>query len=128
MALKKITIVSNNICYGPAPEPADEVEQRFTINEKGQLWFRGYAYAGGFNNYKVCRAQRVPIGVEKAKIILSLVEQYFQPDHECCYATDIGSWELIMTDMDGNTHKESGSLCSDCVRQVKMLAKGLQKG
>ena len=27
MPLSKVTIVSNNICYGPMPSPEDEVEQ-----------------------------------------------------------------------------------------------------
>ena len=42
--LKKICIISNNICYGPIPVPSDEVEQRITINEQGRVWFSGYNF------------------------------------------------------------------------------------
>ena len=31
--LKKMRIVSNNICYGPMPEPDEEVEQRFDYQQ-----------------------------------------------------------------------------------------------
>ncbi|MEF9917474.1 MAG: hypothetical protein RR746_08990 [Lachnospiraceae bacterium] len=41
---KKMHIVSNNICYGPCPEPEDEVEQRLTVNTDGRVWFSAYAY------------------------------------------------------------------------------------
>ena len=37
--LKKIRIVSNNICYGPMPDSDDEVEQHLTINDEGRVWF-----------------------------------------------------------------------------------------
>ena len=37
--IKKIKIKSNNICYGPAPEPEDEIEQILTISNTGKVWF-----------------------------------------------------------------------------------------
>lgn len=37
--LKKICIVSNNICYRPMPKPDEEVEQHLTINNEGRVWF-----------------------------------------------------------------------------------------
>lgn len=40
--LKKVRIVSNNICYGPMPEPDEEIEQHLTINDEGRVWFSGY--------------------------------------------------------------------------------------
>ena len=42
--LKKMRIVSNNICYGPMPEPDEEVEQLLTINDEGHVWFSGYKF------------------------------------------------------------------------------------
>ena len=36
--LQKIRLVSNSICYGPCPEPDDEVEQRLTITSEGKVW------------------------------------------------------------------------------------------
>lgn len=36
---QKVRLVSNNISYGCAPKPIDEIEQRLTINSKGRVWF-----------------------------------------------------------------------------------------
>ena len=35
--LKKMRIILNNICYGPMPEPDEEVEQHLTINDEGRV-------------------------------------------------------------------------------------------
>ena len=37
--LKKVRIVSNNICYGPMPKPDKEVEQHLTVDDEGHVWF-----------------------------------------------------------------------------------------
>ena len=44
MEVKKITLISNNICYGPSPKADEEVEQRLTILKNGRVWFSGYNY------------------------------------------------------------------------------------
>lgn len=48
----KIRIVSNNICYGPCPEPTDEVEQHITINAEGRVWFSAYNFGEEAENMK----------------------------------------------------------------------------
>lgn len=113
MPLRKITLVSNNICYGPMPSPEDEVEQRLTITSTGQVWFTGYAYADGFGRYAPCRKKRIRIGSEVANRTLSFIDRYFQGDYLCCFATDVGDWKIELTYADGTTRKETGSLCED---------------
>lgn len=46
--LKKMRIISNNICYAPSPEPVDEVEQHLTINKDRRVWFSVYAFGDRF--------------------------------------------------------------------------------
>lgn len=113
MPIRKVTIISNNICYGPMPAPEDEVEQRLTLNAKGQVWFIGYSYAAGFGKHAPCRKQRLSIGLESAFRVLAMFEQYFSGDYPIFDATDIGTWELTMTDDAGTSKKETGSLCAD---------------
>lgn len=40
MLIRKIRIISNNICYGSEPSPKDEVEQHLTISANGRIWVR----------------------------------------------------------------------------------------
>ena len=98
LKIQKVRIVSNNICYGPEPLPEDKVEQHLTISASGRVWFKAYKYANGFGKYEICRKQQLAIGETVAKEILALFSQYINSDQLVCYATDIGSWEMTITD------------------------------
>lgn len=63
--IQKIKIVSNNISYGLPPGQDDEVEQRLTINAKGQVWFNGYKYGDGFEAYERGRKYYLTISKER---------------------------------------------------------------
>ena len=113
MELRKFTLVSNNTCYGPCPEPDEEVEQRLTLAANGRVWFSGYNFGHGFGDYEVGRKLQVNIGSEAAGRILDLLDRYFDCRAIVMLATDVGSWELTMTDTAGEVHKQIGSLCED---------------
>lgn len=110
MYIQKIELISNNICYGPEPAPTDEVEQHLTVSATGDVWFIGYNYGRGFENYKKRREKKLSIEKRKAEHILSLFSQYFFKNPPTLFATDIGQWELIIVDIAGNVHKFKGSL------------------
>lgn len=73
----KIRIVSNNICYGPPPEPEDEVEQHITINAEGRVWFSAYSFGRGFGQYQKARNQIYKIDKAVADKVLNSVASYF---------------------------------------------------
>lgn len=109
----KITIISNNISFGPCPEPDEEVEQRLTINANGRVWFSGYNFGQGFDQYVRGRRKNFSIGNEAAARILDLVGAYFSQEREIEFVTDIGSWDLIITNAEGKLYKYTGSSCCD---------------
>ena len=111
LQIQKVRIVSNNICYGPEPLPEDEVEQHLTISVSGRVWFAGYKYANGVGKFEICRRQHFAIGKPVAKEILALFSQYINSDQLVCYATDIGNWEMVITDTEGKECTFKGSLC-----------------
>lgn len=111
LQIRKVRIVSNNICYGPEPFPEDEVEQHLTISASGRVWFTGYKYANGFGKFEICRRQQLAIGKPSAKEILAFFSQYLNSGQLVCYATDIGSWEMVITDIEGEIYTFKGSLC-----------------
>jgi hypothetical protein len=111
LQIQTVRIVSNNICYGPEPLPNDEVEQHLTISASGRVWFTGYKYANGFGKFEISRRHQFNIGKPVVKEILELFSQYLDSDQLTCYATDIGTWEMKITDTKGEVHTFKGSLC-----------------
>lgn len=111
MDIKKIRIISNNICYGPEPSSKDEVEQHLTISENGRVCFTGYNYAGGFGKYKIGRKNDLSIEKTIVSEILNLFSQYCESEDLLCYVTDIGIWKMEITDTNNKKHIFKGSLC-----------------
>ncbi len=54
-------IVSNRLCYGPMPEPDDEIEQYITINAEGRVWFSAYNFGAGIGQYQKARTKSFKI-------------------------------------------------------------------
>lgn len=101
--LKKIRIVSNNICYGPMLDSDDEVEQHLTINDEGRVWFSGYNFGHNGERYEKATTDR----------LLCAIAAYFGNEYDEIFATDIGNWEMELTNTEGTVYKFRGSLCAD---------------
>lgn len=109
--LQSVKIVSNLLGYGPRPEFDTPAEQRLTISATGRYWFSEYLFGNGeYPRCEVGRKQQGSIGQEKAYRILSLINDYIERREFDGYATDIGSWEMITTELDGSHKRLDGSL------------------
>ncbi len=113
--VRKMKIVSNNICYGPKPNPEDEVEQRLTVNADGRVWFSAYAYGDGDGRYAKIKRKIFSIEKSAAGELLNKVAAYFSDEYDQVFATDIGNWTMELTNTDGRTYEFYGSLCSDFI-------------
>lgn len=111
--LRKFTLISNNICYGPCPEPSDEIEQRLTVTANGRVWFTGYIFGEKPGKHPVGRKAYSNIGAASAQKLLDLLERYFSDEYLIPMATDVGSWELCLYSDVVNVYR--GSLCEDLV-------------
>lgn len=111
--LKKMRIVSNNICYGPMPEADEEVEQHLTINDKGCVWFSGYNFGHGDERYEKTRNCNFKIEKTNTDKLFDAITAYFSDSYDEVYATDIGDWVMELTNTDGKIYKFRGSLCAD---------------
>ena len=110
--LRKFTLISNNICYGPCPEPSDEIEQRLTVAASGRVWFTGYVFGEVPGKHPVGRKAYSNIGAASAQKLLDLLDRYFSDEYLIPLATDVGSWTLYLHD--GEAKKVyQGSLCAD---------------
>ncbi|MEG2013014.1 MAG: hypothetical protein RR063_07385, partial [Anaerovoracaceae bacterium] len=110
---QKIQIISNNICYGPCPKPNDEVEQHLTITADGCVDFSGCNYGNGDEPYHCGRTRNFNIGQDIAARILTAIGNYFSDEYETIDATDIGCWDMTITNAEGKTYLFKGSLCCD---------------
>lgn len=108
---KKIRIVSNNIGYGPEPDPNVEVEQHITINSKGQVWFSAYNYGQGMDRFEKARSKNVKIDKIAADKLLKAISVCFGREQIQNLVTDIGQWTMEFTNTEGITYKYEGSLC-----------------
>lgn len=111
--LKKMRIVSNKICYGPRPERDEEVEQHLTINDEGGIWFSGYNYGYGEEHYEKGRTYNFKIEKTSVDRLFSAISTYFSNSYDEVFATDIGNWDMELTNTDGKIYKFRGSLCAD---------------
>ena len=113
----KIKLVSNNLCMGPMPEADEEIEQHLTLFADGRVYFSGYNFGeyGGMSPSKRTRSSQFKIDAVKAGYILSNIAMYFVTNHETLFATDVGYWDLEITNTENKTFTAGGSLFTDLV-------------
>lgn len=110
---RKFLIISNNICFGPQPASDDEIEQHLSIMADGRVFFSAYAYGNGTKHIKT-RTKKFKIGAERAAYILKIVGDHFSDEYDLAFATDVGNWEMTLTNAENVPYHFRGSLCSDC--------------
>ncbi len=111
--LKRMRIVSNNIHYGSMPEPGEEMEQRITINDEGEVWFSGYNFVNKEEKYEKARTKNFKIAKVSADKLLNAIAAYFANEYVETFETDVSFWTMELTNTEGTTYKFHGSLCAD---------------
>lgn len=113
--IKKIRINSNCIAYGMLPREDLEVEQHVTVTDDGRVWITRYAFNQDLNfvDLKKTEQKQFKIDKEKAKFLLDKYTKYFRDEYEIAFATDVGSFEMHITDDQGKTAVFIGPLICD---------------
>lgn len=134
-ALHSILLVSNAFGYGRFPKPWEEIEQHLSISETGEVRINGYGWSYGedelemfdspelqewlkthtltkpnANGYRRLRSERTRISPADARFLLSVIGLMIGPVMIVDEVTDVGSWELTATDINGKKHKDFGPL------------------
>jgi hypothetical protein len=121
-------LVSNNLCFGPAPEPEDEIEQHLTLFSDGRVFFTGYKFGEfGIGKHQRKRTKNFKIDSTRAAYLLGNVGLYFSEYQELVFATDIGTWTVELTNTDDEVFEYSGSLYMDLVVEYNGLSDLLRK-
>ena len=111
--LKKLRLISNNICYGPCPDADEEVEQHLTIISDGRVWFSRYNYGLGDGKYELAEKKQLNIGKDIAVDILAFTKKYFDEKGIVMKCTDVGIWELFLTDENDAKYTIDGCVVPD---------------
>lgn len=106
---RKIRLESNNVAYGPCPEPEEEVEQHLTLNDQGRVWFTAFQHGDRSERYVHSRSVSKTVGKDTAKLILTDFARCFS-DYQPVMVTDAGDWKLTITNADNEEFKYYGSL------------------
>lgn len=111
--LQKIQLTSNNICYGPCPEPEDEIEQHLTITSDGRVWLSRCRFGVMGDEHELIEKLSFSISTEAVNEIMTAISSYFSDEYDINFVTDVGSWDLTLTNTDGQTYKITGPLIYD---------------
>ena len=103
--VKRVKFHSNNMGYGFLPREGTEVEQHLTITDDGRVWLTRYAISEDLNFAKLTKTEQrqFKISSDKAKFLLDKYTKYFRDEYEISFATDVGSFEMQITDDEGKT-------------------------
>ena len=110
--LKKLMLVSDGVGYGPVPDENDEVQQRLTINSARDAWLTRYAFGDG-EKYRRIKREKLKLDADHLEDLFRAVTAVFGSDTEDRFATDVGTWELELTNTDEETFQYVGSMCGD---------------
>lgn len=118
---QKLRLISNNICYGPCPQPNDEVEQHLSITADGRVPFSAYAYGNG-GKYTRIRTKNFKIDTQKAAYVLNRIGDYFLDEYEVSFVTDVGDWDMTLTNEKNVPYHFRGALCSECLEALDNIS------
>lgn len=119
MDIKCIKIISNNVCYGPAPDRDAEIEQELTITSAGEVCCRRYIFGDG-DGIQPNGEEKVSIGADAAARILEYIARFVQ-SYAPIWMTDVGTWEMEVQYDDGKETALNGPLLGGvCVEGVNL--------
>ena len=125
--LKKIQLISNNMGYGPEPEQGEELEQHLTITDKGRVWLSRYCYDRENNKLLLKEKESFKISAEAVSAIMDAVTDCFSGDYQTRFATDIGCWDLTLTNDENEKICLTGSLISRPLDPEEYLSDVIRK-
>jgi len=112
--LMSIGIDSHNFSYWRLPCSEQEIRQYLNINEDGCVCFSAYKSThGDFSEDETeVRSIALRLGASQSSQLLEAFSDYFSNPYREIFATDIGTWDLELTNTEGKIYRYHGSLCA----------------
>lgn len=104
-------LVSNDLCFGPCPQPDDIIEQHLSIHADGRVWLSCYCFGDG-DKFKRTETKRLKLSEHQAGYILSKIQNFFETADpiQLLFVDDSGEWVIELCDSDNRKLKWRGSL------------------
>jgi hypothetical protein len=119
--LQKMQLITNALGFC-RPEPHQEAEQRLTITANGKVWFSRYCIASDFIEQELTEKTQFSIPCTTAENIMNAVSSYFSNKYAYDLATDVGTWNLKLTNTDGRKFQMRGSLLHEPLSPLGKLS------
>lgn len=104
------------------PEPNDEVRQRLVLKRDGTVEFRRYVFGDGINQYIETDSRLYTVSTQKMMDLYDYIGYYLQMNSGKLLVTDVGYWNLVLTNSRGHRTPVSGPLFHNekiiCYREV----------
>lgn len=107
--IREIEIVSDALSM-MMPEPKDEIEQRLTLKRDGTVQLRRYIFGDGINQYIESENRVFTVSKQKIRDLFDYIGFYLQFDSGQLLVTDVGYWNLTLTNKRGHRTPVSGPL------------------
>lgn len=121
----KMRLVSAIDQQGLGQRADEETEQYLTISRSGQIWFSGYGYDENGDHVKLRQFQE-RISRERANLILASLGFEMAQRNEQVLGSDMGVWELDLTNEEGETFVSYGELLPD-EKQLHIISDDLRQ-
>lgn len=107
--LRKISI-NTELCryFSPTEQKSTELEQRITINNKGQVWFSAYAFEN--MEYRKTRKEVFTADKKGVRFLFELIEEFFSKKQEIPKVLEGDICNIELTNTDGEIFSFKGFL------------------
>jgi len=125
MAERFLRVITEWIRYWPVPEADTEVEQRLSMNEKGQVWISRYRYGEKTEKHPLAEKEVLRISEKEAEEILNLAEALADSEKDF-EAMDAGRWNLSVRNETGMEKTKSGSFLFGQEESIRTLCAAIR--
>ena len=127
--IKSLSLMTEPCYFVKPPEFGYELEQKLTITKKGYVKvYRKISEGWDSEKEPQTVTEKMKISIEDTEKIFNRIGRYFTKEHEECIVCDEGTWELRLTNTEGEVFRYFGSTCcSDHRSALSRVSKLIRK-
>ena len=122
--IKSLRLTTDPCYFFSEPDRLVELEQCLTITAKGRVKVSGeFGRVCHFDEESITVTQKMTIPTEVAENIFGRISRYFSKEHESYFVCDGGTWDLKLTNTEGEVFRFSESSHYDHKSELSKISK-----